>query len=149
MEGMSELEPLNDAELLTLAGLARLLVRLDGRLTPDERRALAELGDMIAAPSSRPETADAGPYRDRAPPLEPLGADAFFELVERAARELSDEAQILAAARAVARPDARAAIHALLHHVAMASPLGAGELRLLDWLAVEWELEAVINPRTG
>ncbi len=59
MEGMSELEPLNDAELLTLAGLARLLVRLDGRLTPDERRALAELGDMIAAPSSRPETADA------------------------------------------------------------------------------------------
>jgi hypothetical protein len=135
---VTELQQLTDAELLTLAGLSRLMVRIDGRFTPEERRALAEIGESVAA---RPnQAAENGPYRDHAPNLEPLGADAFFVLVERAAREFPDDQAIVTAARAVGRSEARAAIHALLHRIAVANPAGIGELRFLDWLAQEWQL---------
>lgn len=139
-DSMNELEQLNDSELLTLAALARLMIRLDGQFTEDEERALGEIADAIAAPASQRDGGD-GPYREGAEPVEALGEAAFFELIELAGEELPDDASVREAARAVERPEARASIHALLHHLAVANTAQPRELALLGWLATEWQIE--------
>lgn len=143
-DSTNELEQLNDSELLTLAALARLMIRLDGQFTEDEERALGEIADAIAAPASQrgEENLGDGPYRGSGEPDEALGEAAFFELIELAAEELPDDASVREAARAVERPEARASIHALLHHLAIANTAQPRELALLEWLATEWQIES-------
>lgn len=143
-DSMNELEQLNDSELLTLAALARLMIRLDGHFTEDEARALGEIADAIAAPASQRGEAspEDGPYRASGEAAEALGEAAFFELIELAGEELPDDASVREAARAVERPEARASIHALLHHLAVANTAQPRELALLEWLANEWKIEA-------
>lgn len=140
-DSMNEPEQLNDSELLTLAALARLMIRLDGQFTEDEERALGEIADAIAAPASQRDDEGDGPYREGAEPAEALGEAAFFELIELAGEELPDDASVREAARAVERPEARASIHALLHHLAVANTAQPRELALLGWLATEWQIE--------
>ena len=142
-DSMNELEQLNDSELLTLAALARLMIRLDGQFTEDEERALGEIADAIAAPASQrgEDSPEDGPYRGSGEPIEALGEAAFFELIELAGEELPDDASVREAARSVERPEARASIHALLHHLAIANTAQPRELALLEWLATEWQIE--------
>jgi hypothetical protein len=51
---------LTDAELLAFGGLVRLLVRLDGQITLEERQAIEQIGPETSA---SPAPIDA-PYRD-------------------------------------------------------------------------------------
>jgi hypothetical protein len=145
---MNELEQLNDSELLTLAALARLMIRLDGQFTAEEERALGEIGDAIAAPPS--QRGGDGAYRENAAEsVEALGEAAFFELLELAGEELPDDASVREAARSVDRPEARASIHAHLHHLAISNPAQPRELELLEWLATEWQIEESAPPPEG
>ncbi len=138
---MDELERLTGAELLALAALARLMVRLDGRFTPDEERALAEIGDALAAAPAPDENEGAGPYREASPAERALGATGFFELIELAGEQLPDDDSVRQAVRAVDRAEGREAIYGLLGQLALANPGQTRPIELLEWLAKEWHIQ--------
>ena len=135
---METVERLTEHELLALAGLLRAVVRSDGLFSAEERRAL-EVVAMSVAPFDEVARAD-GAYRTSADAGEPLGGDRLFAWIERAGRELVDDAALRAAALKVTRLEAREAIHALLFEVAASDMITAGERATLDWLAKAWGL---------
>lgn len=132
---LTEFDLLTSDEQLALAGLLRLLVRLDGEFSEDEEVAITAAASRIGTARAT----DDGAYRDESP-TEALGADAFWKLIDRAAIELPDDEAIRRAAIGVERPAAREAIHAVLYDVASADAVAPAELSLLDWLANEWKL---------
>lgn len=136
---MDELERLTGSELLALAGLARLMVRVDGRFTPDEERALAEIADSVAAAPAEDEPG--GDDRE-ATADEALGETGLFELIELAGEQLPDDDALREAVRAVVRPEGREAIFGMIDHLSRATPGQTRPLEILDWLAKEWKLEA-------
>ena len=136
---MDEIEELTEPEMLALAGLLRVLIRADGAFSAAEHAALAGVAASVALVAVSDTVEDATPRTTAEPPL-PLGDDALFALIERAGRELPDEASIRALARTVTRPVARATIHALLFEVAASDGIAAGESAVLDWLAECWAL---------
>ncbi len=126
---MDELVKLDQQELLALAGLVRLMIRLDGRFTPEERRALSFVASAVAQP------ADGGDGSQR------LGPERWAAWIEHTVRTLPDDGSIRDAALAVTRQPARDAIHALLTRIASADFAEGGEQGLLRWLAREWNIE--------
>jgi hypothetical protein len=132
-------ERLTSAEALALAGLARLLIRMDGRFTDAEREALSDVATSIAVVAD--EAAAIEPYRGGASAPSPIGEEALYALLDRAGEELVNDAAVRAAALRVTRQEARATIHALLFEVAASDVISAGESTLLDWLAEQWELD--------
>ncbi len=134
---MDELERLTGNELLALAGLARVMVRLDGRFTPDEERALSEIGDALAAAPAPDDASGESPYRSSSAE-QALGATGFFELIELAAEQLPDDDALREAVRAVSRPAGRETILALLDLIVRANPGQPQPLEIVDWLNREW-----------
>lgn len=129
---MDESERLTASEALILAGLLRQLIRADGHFTDPERLALAHVSNQVIVTESPSATGDGA---------SPLGEDALYAKIDEAAQAYASEDALRKAAFTVTRPEARAAIHALLFEVAASDTISVGEARVLDWLAEIWELE--------
>jgi hypothetical protein len=124
---MANLVQLSEQELIALAGLTRLMIRLDGRFTHEERNALRFIATRVALASAEGKAAA-------------LGEERWWSSIDRAARALPDDASIREAALRVVRTEARESIHQLLCEVASADFAEGGEQGLLMWLAREWQL---------
>lgn len=119
MSGLSDnlgARSLGGDEQLVLAGLLRLLVRLDGKFSDEEQEALEDLA------------AD-------------FGEKTFWQLMDEAGRQLPDEATIRDRAATVTAPDARETIYKLVLGVAQADCIQGREQNLLDWLRQSWKLD--------
>ncbi len=106
-------------ERLTLAGLARLMVRADNQFSSEEASALSELAAEI-------------------------GEDGFWAEVDRAA-ELDPDA-IRGLTSDVTRRTAQEFIYGHLFALGLCGTLVAEEAKLLDWLADLWKLETEGGP---
>lgn len=103
-------------EQLVLAGLLRMLVRLDGKFSDEEQEALEELASDF-------------------------GEKTFWQLMDEAGRQLPDEAAIREAAATIRSPDARERIYGLVLGVAQADCIQGREQTLLDFLRESWKLD--------
>ena len=118
MEAEAEvgLKDLSDEELLAMAALLRLLVRLDGQFSDAEQEALQEIA------------LDLGEHR-------------FWKAMEDAGQRAPDEESIRHLTASVARRGARELIFGLVLGVAQSDVVQAGESSLLQWLKSEWKLD--------
>ncbi len=110
-----KLNQMTDSERQALGSLVRVIVGVDGRYSPAESAAL----DQVA---------------------EELGADEFWQLVDRTSHEHHTEEIVKDQARAVERAEARETIYGVLFNVAAAGSIDGDEGKLLDWLAGAWDL---------
>ncbi len=136
-----ELVELSDEELLVFAGLARALVRLDGRFSAAEAGCLEDLSLQLTTARAS-QDGEAGPYRASASTdhREPLGPETLHAWLDRAAQHYPDDGALRDAVGTVERAEARLYIHAMLHALACADMATTSELDMLDWLATEWQL---------
>lgn len=138
MEATSEIERLTSGELMAMAGLLRLLIRLDGQFTEAEREALSRVAGMVSEPL---EDAELGsPYRTSGAIVEPLGEKRLYEFLELAGEEFPDNDSVREAALLVKRAEAREAIYGVLFEVAASDMASLREPQLLDWLVGAWNL---------
>lgn len=135
------IDSLTPSETLAFAGLLRKIIREDGRFTDAEREALARVALRIAEVEEPTATQSATAYRDAASSPAAIGQRRLYALIEKAAETFVDDDALRTAAIAVRRPEARAAMHALLFDVATSGASPSGETRLLDWLADQWDIE--------
>jgi hypothetical protein len=103
-------------EQLVLAGLLRLLVRLDGRFSDEEQETLEDIAIDF-------------------------GEKTFWQLMDEAGRQLPDETAIRVAAEAVRSSDARELIYKLVLSVAQSDCIQGREQTLLDFLRDTWKLD--------
>jgi uncharacterized tellurite resistance protein B-like protein len=127
---------LSPDEQLAFAGLARMLIRADGEFTAEEQYVV----EKVTAELVSGFTPDGSPDRDRVVPPEP-DPEATWALIDRAGRELRDEAAALRAAERVTSPEAREAIYRALREIAEADVISEAEWPLLDSLARLWGIE--------
>ena len=111
-----ELANLEHSEQLALVGLARLMIRLDGSFSEEER----ELIDAI---------------------VEELGETRYEALAEEAAEKMQDEEAVKYYARHVQRAEARELIFGVLYDLAVPESIDPAESSLLDWLTEAWALD--------
>ncbi len=128
---------LSDTELLALCGLVRMLVRLDGQVSPEERQAVEEIGPALA----RRDVDPGEPYRETSKELDD-GVERFWATMDRAARSMTTEQDVREAAVRVTRQEAREQIHAALHALAASDVISEPEWSMLTWLASEWGIPA-------
>ena len=106
-------DELTAEEQLALAGLVRLMVRMDGQFTPDEVIAVSTLAKDI-------------------------GATRFWSMMTDAqtmeTEELSDHVA------AIQRPEVREWMYGVLVGLAAVDGIDSAETELLDWLMDVWQL---------
>ncbi|MBI3203207.1 MAG: hypothetical protein HYZ29_16835 [Myxococcales bacterium] len=112
---------LEAGEQLVLAGLLRLLVRLDGKFSDEEQAALEELASDF-------------------------GEKTFWQLMDEAGRKLPDETAIRERVGLVRGEEARTLIYKLVLEVARADCIQGREQGLLDWLREVWKLDETGSP---
>jgi len=128
---------LTDLELLAFGGLVRLLVRLDGQITAEERQAIEQIGPEMSA---SPPQLDA-PYRD-GPSEEDDRVDRFWNMMDQAAKVFPDDEAVRQAALGVTRQEARQDIYDALYELAACDTISKPEWSLLDWLTSNWEIRS-------
>jgi hypothetical protein len=129
---------LTDQELLTFAGLARLLIEADGEFTAEEQFIVEKVHAELLGPRELPGS----PYRsDRGEAVLP-DPEATWMLVQRAGRELGDRQAVVDAAERIAKPEVREAIYGALREIAEADVIDKAEWPLLEWLERVWELQS-------
>ena len=111
-----QVSEMTDPEKQALGTLVRTIVGVDGRYSTEEAEAL----DRAAAE---------------------LGADEFWEAVRAAGRQLHEEGDIKAQARAVERQEARETIYGALFTIAASGSIVGSEGWVLDWLTGAWDLQ--------
>ncbi len=116
-----KLSEMTDLDKRALATLVRVIVRVDGKLSPEEAAAL-----------------------ERA--AENLGADEFWQLLDESGHHDLTEDVIKAEARAVEGQEARQTIYGVLFGIATAGSIVVEEGWILDWLAETWGLETGVGP---
>jgi hypothetical protein len=117
------------------------MVRIDGRLSNEERASLPEI--VCAALFDEEPSAPGSPYRDAkeaAPPARVVDEARAWEVLDEAASALPDDEAVMKAARAVARPEAREVIYAELVELAAVDGIDLREAKLLEWLRGQWGL---------
>jgi hypothetical protein len=138
-------ENLTDDELLAFAGLARLLIQADGKFSQDEADVLEDFAEELfggTAEDGKPTLAADGPRGgdetddDEGPRRSPV-----FDLIERGAAALPDEAAVRRAAQGVTRQEARELIFDVLYEVAACDVISRSEWPLLEWLMAEWNVQ--------
>lgn len=103
---------LNTAEWLALAGLIRLMMDADGKVTIREHRTVATLAQRL------------GPK--------------LWEAMAHAERDLDGEAGIRRQAERVVRPHAQVIIRDALEEMAQSDGIAEEEQALLDWIDALW-----------
>ena len=132
-EGAPVLAP---SELLTFAGLARLLIQADGEFTAEEQFAV----EKVLAELMPPPGTGGSPYRDEDRPAGP-DPEVTWALIDRAGRELSDKQAVVRAAEAITNPDVREAIYGALREIAEADAIANPEWPVLEWLERLWQIK--------
>ena len=155
---------LTDSELLCFCGLVRLLVRLDGQITFEERQAIEQIGpEMAVLPNpieapyrDNPNTDDGvdlrrpigAPYRSAAPDrgAVPICAPGgrptarFWDTMDQAAKVFRDDESVRRAALGVTRQEARQEIYVAVYDLAVCDTISKPEWSLLDWLSSQWDV---------
>ena len=134
-------DSLSPSETLAFAGLLRKIIREDGRFTDAEREALARVALRVAEVDAPTSTEGEPAYRGAAAAAKAIGETRLYALIDEAAETFADDDALRAAALAVQRPEARAAMHALLFDVATSGASPSGDTPLLDWLAERWGID--------
>lgn len=106
---------LSASDQLALAGVLRLLVRLDGKFSENEQEALEDIAVEF-------------------------GQKMFWQLMDEAGRKLPDDAAIREAALGVS-VEARSIIFECILGVARSDTIQVREMALLDWLRENWKLD--------
>lgn len=126
---------LTDSELLAFCGLVRLLVRLDGEVSKEERHAIEEIGPALAYREVEPGE----PYRE--PVAEGKdGVERFWSMMDQAAKSMKGESDVQKAALEVTRQEAREELHAALYQLAASDVISKPEWEMLTWLASVWSI---------
>jgi hypothetical protein len=115
---LADIENIKDlpaSDQLALAGMLRLLVRLDGKFSAEEQEALEDIA------------------------LE-FGQQLFWQLMDEAGRKLPDDAAIREAALGVSE-GARALVYDCVLRVAQSDTIQVRELDLLDFLRASWKMD--------
>jgi hypothetical protein len=128
---------LSESELLAFCGLVRMLVRLDGQVSPEERQAVEEIGPALARRDVDPKE----PYRETAKD-EDDGVERFWATMDLAAGAMTTEQDVRDAAVGVTRQEAREQIHAALYALAASDVISEPEWSMLTWLASKWGIPA-------
>ncbi len=110
------LDALDHGEKLALVGLVRLMIRLDGEFSEEERAMLDDIVDE-------------------------LGEAEFDKLAAEVAEKMQTEDQVRYYAERVERKEAREQIFEVLYALAIPGSIVAAESALLDWLRDRWGLE--------
>lgn len=110
------LDALDHGEKLALVGLVRLMIRLDGEFSEEER---ALLDDIVAE----------------------LGEEEFDKLAGEVAEKMQTEEHVRYYAERVERKEAREQIFEVLYALAIPGSIVPSESALLDWLKERWALE--------
>ncbi len=126
---------LTDSELLAFCGLVRVLVRLDGEVSPEERHAIDEIGPALA----RREAEPAEPYREAVSEGQD-GVERFWAMMDRAAKSMKGESDVQNAALEVTRQEAREELHAALYQLSVSDVISKPEWEMLTWLATVWNI---------
>lgn len=116
MADIDNLKDLPASDQLALAGMLRLLVRLDGKFSAEEQEALEDISVEF-------------------------GQQTFWQLMDEASRKLPDDSAIREAALAVSEP-ARALVYDCVLRVAQSDTIQVRELDLLDFLRQNWKIDA-------
>ncbi len=111
------LSDLTEDEKLVLGALVRLIIRADGRFTPEEEQRIQDVG------------ADIG------------GAEALWRVISDSAQRYTEERSIEGALPGVTRAEARDFIYDVVYSVATADAIGKGEQLVLDLLRKAWGIE--------
>ncbi len=111
-----ELNELNREERLALVALMESVATSDLRSSADEA---VEVAEVAAA----------------------FGEEAYRACLDESERRFQDEAALRAFLRTVQRPDARELIFGYAFDLAASDAVGRSETAILDWLALEWNIE--------
>lgn len=131
---------LSDSEKLAFAGLVRVLIRLSGDFTPDEREAVGVVGAQFflraggatayrTASEDVPDTAEMR-----------VAVDDMWTLIDRAGETFADDEAVQAAALGVERQEAREVMYTALAEIARTDTISIAEMGLLDWLKGAWNV---------
>lgn len=112
---VSTLADMSRDEQLVFLGLLRILVRMDGELSPEEGRAMHTIAKRV-------------------------GSAAFWRGMTESQAVLQGPDQIFAAAREVDRDEVRRFVYDCLHEVAAVDGIDPSEDQMLSWLRHEWSL---------
>lgn len=110
------LDDLNDDEQLAFGALLRAMVSMDGKYSDEEKAVFKVLA-------------------------EDLGSEVFWAMLDRAAQEVTDPAQILELAKGVERAEARELLFYGINATAQAGEVAKPEAALLAELRAMWGLE--------
>lgn len=125
-------------DLIALAALARTMLTLDAKVTPEE---VADLDAMHKRLAEITTQRDGNPYRGTARQTVPLTPESWRALQREAADAWPDPEAVREAAYQVPSPEACEAIYILLYELATSQGIAPAEWRLLEWLRDAWELE--------
>ncbi len=126
-----------DAELTALARLLSIILRIDGRATPEEEQALAHFAERVRRGSVTDGRKLGGTLA-----LGEAGA-VLKPYLERAAQLPSSKEEFAKAAASIERQQARETIYAALYDVAAADLIVRAEWDLLKILCDTWQLPVV------
>lgn len=110
-------ESLSRQERLAIAGLFRLMMQSDGAVSANEREHLTSFAEELG------------------------NADAFWNAVDAAARELTSADAIKSSAASITHQGLRENVYAMLLELATDESIAKTEQDLLDWLARLWNIE--------
>lgn len=111
-----ELNELNREERLALLGLMESVATADLRASVDEAAEVAEVAEAF-------------------------GEQEYRACLDEAERRFRDEPALQAFLQTIIRPDARELIFGYAFDLAASDALGRSETAILDWLALEWDIE--------
>lgn len=107
---------LEHGEKLVLVGLVRLMIRLDGEFSEDEREFL---DDLVAE----------------------LGEESFNALADEVTEKMQDEDAVRYYAERTQRQIAQELIYGTLFDLGAKGTIVSSESELLEWLRTTWKLE--------
>jgi len=125
---------------MALAGLLQELGRADPNGAAAQTNAAIDLAGELALLRELDDEPTGSPYRNPQPPASPLTGEEWLAIRASAARSLAGREPLRPALRAIQRPEARRAIHAMAYDIATHAHITPGELNWLTWLEEEWSL---------
>jgi hypothetical protein len=107
-------------------------------LTREERLALLGLMESVATADLRASVDEAAEVAEVAAAF---GEQEYRNCLDEAERRFGDETALQAFLRTIVRPEARELIFGYAFDLAASDAVGRSETGILDWLALEWNIE--------